>query len=534
MRAVRALWLAVALGVGATPACKRSSQPHDHASEHAEGHDHHAENHGHGETAVVSLTRWSDRFELYLEHAPAAANQELALLGHLTVLDGFRAPGDAEVELELALDGRPPLRAKGTAVKPGIFRWTVKPDAPGPYKGRIVVRGPVEGAIDGIQVQVHESAAKAKASTRAAEHGSDEIEFLKEQQWGVPFATAFAETGTLVTSIRVSGTIDTPPGGSAEVGAPIAGRLVPLESGLPRPGDSVKKGQTLALLQPVPAAPEDAARASLAVAEAEARAAAAATALERAERLLKDEAIALREVEDARREAALAAEAVRAARRVEGVFTGASAGRGGGAWRLVAPIAGTVVSVSATPGAAASPGQALFRIVDTRELWIRARVPEQDAPRVRADRDARYRVSGVERWATIDVTPPDATASVVSVGRVVDPRSRSVDVIFALGSDDPNLRVGGLVDVSLPAGAEFTGVVVPESALLDQDGRELLYVQVDGEHFVERVVRTGPGDGERIAIVSGVESGERIVTRGAHLVRLSNKRDAAPSHGHVH
>jgi RND family efflux transporter MFP subunit len=261
---------------------------------------------------------------------------------------------------------------------------------------------------------------------------------------------------------------------------------------------------------------------------------AARTALERAERLIKDEAISQRELEDARREAEVAEQAVRAARRLEGVFTGASAGTGGAAWRLLAPIDGVLTTVAATPGATVSQGLVLFRLVDTRELWLRARVPEQDAPRIQSDRDASYRVAGTERWASIDVTGPDATAAVVSVGRVVDPLSRTVDVLYSLKTPDANLRVGGLVQVSIPAGNEFSGVVVPASALVDQDGRSALYVQLDGEHFAERSVRVGPRAGDRVAIADGVGPGERIVTRGAHLVRLADRSQATQAHGHVH
>jgi membrane fusion protein, heavy metal efflux system len=523
------LVLLVCMGSG----CRKTEERHEHASEHPEGHDHHAENHGHGDAPVVRITRFSERFELFAEHAPAATGQDVVLYAHLTVLDGFRPLGLGEVELEL--DGTAPIRAKATKPeRPGIYRLTFKAPAPGRYRGRVVVRGPIAGMVGGFELEVHESPKKASSSAPDDDEPQGTIEFLKEQQWGVPFATVFAETGVLMASTEVAGTIATPPGGSAEVGAPVAGRLVPLATGLPKPGDAVKKGQALASLQPAPSSPEDAARATFAVSEAEARAVAARTSLERAERLIKDDAISVRELEDSRREAAVAEQAVRAARRFEGVFAGASAGTGGATWRLLAPIDGTLVDVAATPGATASPGQVLFRIVDTRELWIRARVPEQDAPRIRGDRDASYRVTGTENWALIDVTGPDATAAVVSVGRVVDPLSRTVDVLYSLRTPDPNLRVGGLVQVSIPSGDDFSGVVVPASALVEQEGRQAVYVQLDGEHFAERPVRVGSRAGDRVAVIEGLGPGERIVTLGAHLVRLSARSKTTQAHGHIH
>jgi multidrug efflux pump subunit AcrA (membrane-fusion protein) len=176
----------------------------------------------------------------------------------------------------------------------------------------------------------------------------------------------------------------------------------------------------------------------------------------------------------------------------------------------------------------------LFRIVDQTELWVIARVPEQDAARLQADRDAAFRIAGLDTWQKVDVTGEDANARVVTVGRTIDSVKRTVDVIYSLSEPADALRVGGLLRVSLPVGREFSGVVVPASALLRDGGREFLYVQVDGEHFEERLVKTGPRAGDRVGISSGVEAGERIVVEGANLVRVADRPSGAEPHGHVH
>lgn len=507
----------------------RKPEGHDHASEHAEGHDHHKAGHGHHEP-VVRATLWSEGHEIFAEHAPAFVGQKVALLVHVTELDGFRAVEAGPVRLELS--GPESLHAESAKAKrPGIFELAVTPKKAGSYRGSFVIGN--GGVVGGVELKVAADEAAASAATPKEAH-EGLIELLKEQQWGVPFGTAFAERATIVASIEVAGSVTTPPGGSAEVGAPAAGRVVAPARGLPRPGERVRKGQLLASFAPAPASPEEAARAGLAVAEAEARAAKAATALERAERLIVDQAIAQKELEDARREAGLAREAVRAAKAARQVFSGAAAGSGGGSWRLKSPIDGVLVDVLATPGAAVAQGALLFRLVDPRELWIRARVPEQDAARLRTDRDASFRITGLDDFLPLRVTGEDAGAALVSVGRTVDEKTRTVDVTYTLKQPDPRLRVGGLVRVSLPAGPDFDGVVVPRTAVVDRDGREVVYVQVDGEHFEERAVRTGPRQGVRIGVTEGLKARERVVVRGTHVVRLAAGAGSAPAHGHVH
>jgi RND family efflux transporter MFP subunit len=269
------------------------------------------------------------------------------------------------------------------------------------------------------------------------------------------------------------------------------------------------------------------------VSEARARAAAAKSALERAERLIADEAISQRELEDARREREVAGQAVEAARRAAALYTGASAANAS-ALRLTAPIAGTLVDVRATPGATVTPGELLFRVIAARELWITARVPEQDAARLRSDRDASFRVAGLEQWQPITIRGADAPAVLVNVGRTVDAVSRTVDVIYALRTPDAALRVGGQVQVQLPAGDDFRGVTIAKRALVDQEGRDVVYVQVDGEHFVERPVRVAVRSGELAGIASGLAAGERVVVEGAHLVRLADRARGGEAHGHIH
>ena len=526
MMAVAVAWFALAAS------CKDHGEPHDHTSEHPTGHDHHEEGHGHGDEPTVSVTAWSDEFELFAEHPPGVAGQPTSFLVHLTVLQDFRALQSGTVALEF--DGPERLRGESSAaLRPGIFTIDVPAGKAGTYRGRVKIDASTSGTIEGLELTVFSDAREAEASVDDEDdHGV--IEFLKEQQWGVPFATSFAQQGAVIPSVEVAGRIETPPGGSAQVGAPVAGRIAAPRTGLLPPGATVTKGQVLALLSPAPSSPEQASRASLAVAEAQARLSAAQTALTRAERLIEDEAISQRGLEDAQRERQVAEEAVRSARRSADLYAGATGAPGRATWRLTAPIAGTLVSVKATPGATVSPGDVLFEIVNPSELWIVARVPEQDAARLKPNRDASYKLAGLSEWVPIRLEEAEAPDSLVTVGRTVDAVSRTVDVIYALGAPDSGLRVGGLVQVSLPAGDDFDGIVIPTTALIDQDGRHVVYVQVDGEHFAERQVRPGPRSGGRVGIIDGLQAGERIVTEGAHLVRLADRSKNAQPHGHVH
>lgn len=544
-RMIQTVLLAGASLLGGCEACESHGHPHgdeDHGHAHGsdaesaghDDHDGHDGGHEHAEDAI-GITRWTDKLELFAEHPPAVAGEELPFLAHLTILDGFQALENATVTL--VLEGSTLTHAQvETKLRSGIFQPKLKAPRAGTYKCRLEVTGPqIEDVIEGFEIVVHPNAQAAKKASDGDDTGGAEpISFLKEQQWKIPFATAFSVNGAVAPTVEVAGEVSTPPAGQAEVGAAISGRLVAPPKGIPKPGQVVKKGELLATIAPAPAAPEDGARAELAVVEAKARREAAGAAFERAKRLIADQAISQREVEDAKRELGVAEEAVKASERARAIFAGSASGSGPGSYRVTSPIDGIVVDVEGTTGQSLRGGDLLFRVVNLEEIWLWGKVPEQQAARIVAGQDAAFKLQGLEEWLPLRITGEGTNASVVNVGKVVDKRSRTVEIIYGLNEPDERLRIGALVSIAVPVGESWKGVVVPRGAVLDDEGSSVVYVQTEGEAFEERSVRLGPVSGAYIGIQSGVSAGERVVTLGANVVRLSSRAGSAPAHGHVH
>ena len=77
-------------------------------------------------------------------------------------------------------------------------------------------------------------------------------------------------------------------------------------------------------------------------------------------------------------------------------------------------------------------------------------------------------------------------------------------------------------------------LVVLPSALGDEDGRAVAFVQLSGETFEKRDLTLGIRDGEFVQVVSGLAEGERLVTKGAYAIRLAAVSTTIPAHGHAH
>ena len=107
-------------------------------------------------------------------------------------------------------------------------------------------------------------------------------------------------------------------------------------------------------------------------------------------------------------------------------------------------------------------------------------------------------------------------------------------MIYELDNRNRRVAVNQTVHVRLLTKATSAGTAVPESAIVDDAGRPIVFVQVAGESFVRRPVTLGVSENGMVQILEGVRSGERVVTQGAPLIRLASMSSQVPAHGHVH
>ena len=105
-------------------------------------------------------------------------------------------------------------------------------------------------------------------------------------------------------------------------------------------------------------------------------------------------------------------------------------------------------------------------------------------------------------------------------------------VYFAL-DNRTGLLPGAAVDVFLRSAAT-PALVVPVSAVMEEQGSYYVYVQTGGESFQKRELRLGASNGLLVQVLSGIREGERVVVRGAYQIKLSVASATMPAHGHEH
>jgi membrane fusion protein, heavy metal efflux system len=190
------------------------------------------------------------------------------------------------------------------------------------------------------------------------------------------------------------------------------------------------------------------------------------------------------------------------------------------------PVDGVVARRSIAPGGRVEAGTTLFTVVDPSVVWLTAHVPAADVLRVGRGTTASFRVDGSDRLYE--------AARMVSMGSVIDSLTRTVPVIYEVRNGDGAIPVGASAQVDVRTGARQTGVVIPSSAVLDEDGQPVAYVQLHGEAFEKRVLRLGGAEGGRTLVLAGIEPGEHVVSGAPYQVRLASLSTAVPAHGHEH
>jgi cobalt-zinc-cadmium efflux system membrane fusion protein len=200
-----------------------------------------------------------------------------------------------------------------------------------------------------------------------------------------------------------------------------------------------------------------------------------------------------------------------------------SPSKSGGITEIVCPISGVVADRKINLGEVVEPTTVLCTVVDLRTVWVDGEVYEGDLARVR---------EGMPVEVTVKAYPTQVfLGKVIFISRTLDPTRRTAKVRTEIGNPREELKPGMLAEVRLVTGERPNVVLVPESAILDDVGRKLVYVENESG-FVERDVRAGVSIGGKTEIKEGLRPGEIVVTRGTWELRTQIERGSgAPAMG---
>lgn len=485
---------------------------------HKEHEEHDHEHEGHEHNASISLTAYTNSFEVYAECEPFVVGEEGHILVHITQLSDFKPITEGNVELTFTSGGKAITEKMDKPSKPGLYIFEVKPAAPG--QASLVIKINAKGVNDMVTFTDLTAFTDEHEAHEAAEetmpHHPNSVAFTKEKSWVTDFATAVVTTENIGGSIRAMALVEPTPLGERTLCATTPGRVSFLNAHLAL-GEKIGAGQSLFKVDATGIAEGDM---KLRIMEAQAEYDRAKRELDRMKELSKDKLTTAAELSKAQADFDTASARLSMLKKY---FSG-------GGQTISAPISGYISKIEVTNGQWVEAGQPLATIASSSMLQLSAKVPSRYASDLN-------NISNIKLLSAVDHAPTDISAlggRIISRGAGVEAGSPMVPVVFEIDN-----KLGLIPGTYVESLIQFSGgermLAVPRSAIVEEMGSTFVFVQITPELFEKRAVTLGNSDGVYAQILSGLNENERIVSRGAPIVKLSQSAGALDPHaGHAH
>ena len=510
-----------------------------HTHESAEVHEEHIHAH--------SYTAYTHSAELFMQHEGLEVGKKACITLYATALSDFKPMHATEATILLRAGGKS-LTATATAHSEGMFHFELTPDVAGDGMLYVTVgeesvhfdvcvaehgaehthghdhghdhEGDSHAHSHGDSHEGHDHSAHSHSHSHEPHpgHGVEtegkpgDVSLSKEQSWKIDFATEVATESDFGGSVKVVAKVESLPADFTTIVATTSGKVQ--FAGNVVAGTKVSVNEPLFYLDGSDVTDNDAA---VKFAEAESNYQLAKADYERKKNLFIDKIVSERDYQ--------AAEALY--RQAEARFESMKRSFGEGKVTLKPAISGYVAAVLVANGDYVQPGTPLATIQREGGVNLVAELPVRYAQMLQD-------VTTVNVETAQGVYDVDALGGTCVVGSAANECNMLPVTVSA--NSVPGVVPGSIVTLYLScSSASGYCVVVPRTALVEEMGCMFVFVQNNPTSFEKRSVTVGETDGRYVQITEGVEAGERVVSKGGVILKLSQGAAALDPHaGHVH
>lgn len=504
-----------------------------HSHKSADAHEEHAHIH--------CYTAYTHKAELFMQHEGLELGKQACITLYATDLSNFKPLQVAEATVLLRVGGKS-YTATATAHGEGMFHFELTPEATG--SGMLYVTVGEENAHfdvavtehcdthdhdahshshsgDGHNHDGHSHSGHSHAHSHAPHPGhgaetpakSGDVTLTKEQSWKIDFATEIASESNFAGTVKVAAKVEAHPSDFTTIVATTSGKVQ--FAGNVLAGMQVSAEQPLFYLEGSDVTDNDAA---VKFAEAESNYELAKADFERKKSLFIDKIVSEREYQTA--EAAY--------RQAEARFVSMKRNFGAGRVTLKSSMNGNVASLLVANGDYVEPGTPLAIVQRDGGVNLVAELPVRYAPLLQNVAAVNVETA---QGAVYDVKEFGGTTVVGNVANKCNMLPVSVSCAAL-----PGVVTGSIVTLYISSVSESEHcVAVPRTALVEEMGNMFVFVQNNPISFEKRSVKVGATDGRYVQLLEGVAPGERIVSKGGVMLKLSQGAAALDPHaGHVH
>ncbi|QSW89214.1 efflux RND transporter periplasmic adaptor subunit [Flavobacterium endoglycinae] len=174
---------------------------------------------------------------------------------------------------------------------------------------------------------------------------------------------------------------------------------------------------------------------------------------------------------------------------------------------VTSPIAGEVIANELVMGQFLKEEDApKAKIADLKKVWVAGQIKEKDIRFIHELDKAEIQAGAY----------PDKkiTGKIFHVDEIIDETTRSVQVLIECPNADHLLKPGMYVSVNF-TDTPVNTLFVPAKAVLQFNDKSFVFVQLADRKYARRYVETGVSQNGKIAIQSGLQPNETIISEGA-------------------
>jgi cobalt-zinc-cadmium efflux system membrane fusion protein len=182
------------------------------------------------------------------------------------------------------------------------------------------------------------------------------------------------------------------------------------------------------------------------------------------------------------------------------------------------PIEGTVVERNVVIGQLVESNTNSFRIINISSLYADGQIYENDL----------HRISGKPE-ITLTASAYAGTqfkGKIIYISDIVDKETRTFKIRASVTNKDKKLKPEMFAEMQIPTSISAKALIVPAEAIVKDANENYVFIAINDTTFKKREVIPGSTQGEFVEIKSGVSKGERIVSKGAFILKSEMKKES--------
>ena len=471
---------------------------------------------GHAHIEPLSYTVYSDKSELFVEFEPLVIGKSTKFAAHFTKLGAnFEAITEGNVSVKLVGKKDQPSYKSDSPSSPGIFRLSLKPINIGEYK--LVFHVNTKAYSDTITIEnimVYPDEKTALTNPQKSSNG-EEIIYLKEQAWKVQFANIKVVKQPFAEIIKTTGHILPAQGDEIMITATSNG-IITFSNNRIMIGSAIQSGETLFSITGGGLSESNidneyqVAKANYEKHKAD---------YDRANSLIKEKIIAEKEFQ----------EIERAYKNAQSTYNTIAKNYSIDGKKITSSINGFIKNIMVSEGQYVTVGETIASVSQNRKLILKAEVAQKHYSKLNSISSANFKTA----YDDIVYNTDSLNGKFISYGKSTDEHAYYIPVNFEIDNKG-NIIPGSFIDVFLKTNTIQNALIIPHSALMEEQGNYYAYVQTSGEGFQKRELTLGSNDGINVHVINGIMENERVVIKGAYQIKLATMSGKMPEHGHEH